>query len=93
LVGVIKNPQIYFFFFLYNFFSFKLVTTQWTITLPDGSQQAGFGEIPADLAILMTKPNVRTIRRWTATLPDGTQRSGEGEVGHKLLKIKVREHP
>ncbi|KAK7507236.1 hypothetical protein BaRGS_00001171 [Batillaria attramentaria] len=57
---------------------------RWTVTLPDGTQRSGEGEIPADIQALLNAPGGvnggQTRRRWTVTLPDGSQRSGEGEV-------------
>ncbi|XP_070186564.1 uncharacterized protein [Littorina saxatilis] len=53
---------------------------RWTVTLPDGSQRSGVGEMPADLRALLSGKDVQTTRRWTVTLPDGSTKSGTGEV-------------
>ncbi|KAL8587699.1 hypothetical protein ACOMHN_020917 [Nucella lapillus] len=63
---------------------------RWTVTLPDGTQKSGVGEMPADLRNLLG--DVNTVRRWTVTMPDGSQRSGVGEMPADLRHMLNRKH-
>ncbi|XP_076458127.1 uncharacterized protein LOC143291882 [Babylonia areolata] len=65
---------------------------RWSVTLPDGSQRTGVGEVPSHLKDLLARQqHIRTTRRWTVTLPDGSQRSGIGEIPADIQALLDRQ--